>query len=322
MPWCPGLSGDAWPRGPWPTRTRSAGGETAASRSPAPAGRARASCSAPCPGERPPSPPTTTTTPISSAPRPPLAGRRGPRQPVCHGGDRPLPGHRRPGLQTGPQAQLGRCVRERERERERKKGRASEREREDGWMESEKKKKTHSRPPSSRPHSSHPSSTGLSLQSQYLTAAFLATRLACSFMMEYDIHTALDFATLGATGWVIWQLRGPCAGTFQADQDSLAWFWVVRFLGEEGGRGGEEGDGRARARGRTRRPPKPHAPCFFSLCPLPPSLPGRPLPGRRRLCPPRHPPPPPLPGGLGGLRLHGGRLRPAPAARHAKGESG
>jgi hypothetical protein len=68
---------------------------------------------------------------------------------------------------------------------------------------------------------------GLSLQSQYLTAAFLATRLACSFMMEYDIHTALDFATLAATGWVIWQLSGPCAGTFQAEQDSLAWYWVV-----------------------------------------------------------------------------------------------
>ena len=29
-----------------------------------------------------------------------------------------------------------------------------------------------------------------------------------------------------------------------------------------------------------------------------------------------------LTGGLGGLRLHGGRLRPAPATRHAKGESG
>jgi ER lumen protein retaining receptor len=46
-------------------------------------------------------------------------------------------------------------------------------------------------------------------------------------MMEYDIHTALDFATLAATGWVIWQLSGPCAGTFQAEQDSLAWYWVV-----------------------------------------------------------------------------------------------
>jgi ER lumen protein retaining receptor len=68
---------------------------------------------------------------------------------------------------------------------------------------------------------------GLSLQSQYLTAAFLGVRLLCSFMMEYDIHTALDFATLAATGWVIWQLQGPCAGTFQAEQDSLAWYWVV-----------------------------------------------------------------------------------------------
>ena len=92
-------------------------------------------------------------------------------------------------------------------------------------------------------------------------------------MMEYDIHTALDFATLGATGWVIWQLRGPCAGTFQADQDSLAWFWVVRFVGEEGG--GGRGGRRARtgerayaATTKTSRPlfffrsPSQAAPCL------------------------------------------------------------
>ena len=47
---------------------------------------------------------------------------------------------------------------------------------------------------------------GLSLQSQYLTAAFLGIRLLCSFMMEYDIHTLLDFLTLAATGE--WEKNG------------------------------------------------------------------------------------------------------------------
>ena len=41
---------------------------------------------------------------------------------------------------------------------------------------------------------------GLSLRTQELTAAFLTVRLFCSFMMEYDIHTLLDFLTLVATG--------------------------------------------------------------------------------------------------------------------------
>ncbi|KVH94213.1 ER lumen protein retaining receptor [Cynara cardunculus var. scolymus] len=48
--------------------------------------------------------------------------------------------------------------------------------------------------------------SGLSLQTQELTAMFLAVRLFCSFMMEHDIHTVLDFATLVSTLWVV-----PCA---------------------------------------------------------------------------------------------------------------
>ncbi|KAL9274859.1 ER lumen protein-retaining receptor-like protein [Drosera capensis] len=48
-------------------------------------------------------------------------------------------------------------------------------------------------------------SAGLSLKSQDLTAMFLAVRLYCSFVMEYDIHTLLDTATLLSTLWVI-----PC----------------------------------------------------------------------------------------------------------------
>ncbi|KAL4431200.1 hypothetical protein ABPG75_006456 [Micractinium tetrahymenae] len=60
---------------------------------------------------------------------------------------------------------------------------------------------------------------GLSLRTQELTAAFLAVRLFCSFMMEYDIHTLLDLLTLVATGWVIYSLRGPLKESYQADMD-------------------------------------------------------------------------------------------------------
>lgn len=60
-----------------------------------------------------------------------------------------------------------------------------------------------------------PRPAGLSLRTQELTAAFLAVRLFCSFMMEYDIHTLLDLLTLLATGWVIFSLRGPLKESYQ-----------------------------------------------------------------------------------------------------------
>ncbi|BDA51668.1 ER lumen protein-retaining receptor [Coccomyxa sp. Obi] len=68
---------------------------------------------------------------------------------------------------------------------------------------------------------------GLSLRSQELTALFLAVRLFCSFMMEYDIHTVLDFLTLGATVWVIYTLRMPLKDTYQAEQDSVQTYYVA-----------------------------------------------------------------------------------------------
>lgn len=68
---------------------------------------------------------------------------------------------------------------------------------------------------------------GLSLCTQELTAAFLLVRLFCSFMMEYDIHTLLDFLTLAATGWVIYTLRGPLKEGYQAELDSLNPLFVV-----------------------------------------------------------------------------------------------
>lgn len=46
-------------------------------------------------------------------------------------------------------------------------------------------------------------------------------------MMEYDIHTVLDFLTLGATLWVMYTLRMPLKHTYQADQDSVQSYYVV-----------------------------------------------------------------------------------------------
>lgn len=62
---------------------------------------------------------------------------------------------------------------------------------------------------------------GLSLRSQELTFIFLAVRLYCSFFMEYDIHTLLDFLTLCATGFVIYMMRGPLHHTYKSQDDTM-----------------------------------------------------------------------------------------------------
>lgn len=69
--------------------------------------------------------------------------------------------------------------------------------------------------------------SGLSLKSQELTAMFLAVRLYCSFVMEYDIHTVLDLATLGTTIWVIYMMRVELASTYMEDQDKLPHYYVI-----------------------------------------------------------------------------------------------
>ncbi|KAK4770566.1 hypothetical protein SAY87_031098 [Trapa incisa] len=68
---------------------------------------------------------------------------------------------------------------------------------------------------------------GLSLKSQELTALFLAVRLYCSFVMEYDIHTLLDSATLIATLWVIYMIRFKLASSYMGDEDNFAIFYMV-----------------------------------------------------------------------------------------------
>lgn len=71
---------------------------------------------------------------------------------------------------------------------------------------------------------------GLSLKSQELTALFLAVRLYCSFVMEYDIHTLLDLATLGTTLWVIYMIRFKLRSSYMEDKDNFAIYYVVSFV--------------------------------------------------------------------------------------------
>ncbi|KAK4437696.1 ER lumen protein-retaining receptor erd-2.2 [Sesamum alatum] len=68
---------------------------------------------------------------------------------------------------------------------------------------------------------------GLSLKSQELTAIFLAVRLYCSFVMEYDIHTVLDMATLATTVWVIYLIRFKLKSSYMEDKDNFALYYVV-----------------------------------------------------------------------------------------------
>lgn len=68
---------------------------------------------------------------------------------------------------------------------------------------------------------------GLSLKTQELTAMFLAVRLYCSFVMEYDIHTLLDSATLLTTLWVIYMIRFNLKSSYMADKDNFPIYYVV-----------------------------------------------------------------------------------------------
>jgi len=68
---------------------------------------------------------------------------------------------------------------------------------------------------------------GLSLKSQELTAMFLAVRLYCSFVMEYDIHTLLDLATFATTVWVIYMIRFKLRSSYMQEKDNFAIYYVV-----------------------------------------------------------------------------------------------
>ncbi|KAI4376094.1 hypothetical protein MLD38_013888 [Melastoma candidum] len=68
---------------------------------------------------------------------------------------------------------------------------------------------------------------GLSLKTQELTAIFLAVRLYCSLVMEYDIHTILDSSTLAATMWVIYMIRFKLRSSYMVEKDNFATYYVL-----------------------------------------------------------------------------------------------
>ncbi|XP_065847661.1 uncharacterized protein [Euphorbia lathyris] len=68
---------------------------------------------------------------------------------------------------------------------------------------------------------------GLSLKTQELTAIFLAVRLYCSFVMEFDIHTVLDSATLITTMWVIYMIRFNLRTSYMEDKDNFPNHFVL-----------------------------------------------------------------------------------------------
>ncbi|WZY98335.1 hypothetical protein YC2023_070664 [Brassica napus] len=70
---------------------------------------------------------------------------------------------------------------------------------------------------------------GISLKSQELTALFLAVRLYCSFVMEFDLHTLLDSATLVTTLWVIYMIRLKLRPTYMEDKDNFPIYYVVKL---------------------------------------------------------------------------------------------
>ncbi|PIN14010.1 ER lumen protein retaining receptor [Handroanthus impetiginosus] len=69
--------------------------------------------------------------------------------------------------------------------------------------------------------------TGLSLKTQELTALFLAARLSCSYSMEGDIYTILDFSTLISTLWVIYMIRFKLKSTYIVELDNFPLYYVT-----------------------------------------------------------------------------------------------
>jgi len=65
--------------------------------------------------------------------------------------------------------------------------------------------------------------TGISLKTQELTALFLAVRLFCSFVMEFDLHTLLDSATF------IYMIRLKLRPTYMEDKDNFPIYYVVKL---------------------------------------------------------------------------------------------
>ena len=71
------------------------------------------------------------------------------------------------------------------------------------------------------------SCTGLSLQTQELTAIVLAVRIACYFSIGHSIHTVLDLAALGSTISVIYMMRFKVNATYHEHLDKMRKHYLI-----------------------------------------------------------------------------------------------
>ncbi|KAL2327205.1 hypothetical protein Fmac_020632 [Flemingia macrophylla] len=56
---------------------------------------------------------------------------------------------------------------------------------------------------------------------------FSVSRVFADFVMEYDIHTQLDLATLATTLWVIYMIRFKLKSSYMEEKDNFAIYYVV-----------------------------------------------------------------------------------------------
>ncbi|KAF8014655.1 hypothetical protein BT93_H0459 [Corymbia citriodora subsp. variegata] len=69
--------------------------------------------------------------------------------------------------------------------------------------------------------------SGLSLKTQELTAIFLVARFISSTIIEWNIHTVLDFITLASTAWVIYMMRVKLRATYAKNLDNFPIYYVL-----------------------------------------------------------------------------------------------
>ncbi|KAG9143813.1 hypothetical protein Leryth_011468 [Lithospermum erythrorhizon] len=55
----------------------------------------------------------------------------------------------------------------------------------------------------------------------------LTKEKTCTVVMEYDIHTLLDLATVATTIWVIYMMRLQLTSTYMEDKDTLPHYYVL-----------------------------------------------------------------------------------------------
>ncbi|KAI3676343.1 hypothetical protein L1987_85949 [Smallanthus sonchifolius] len=69
--------------------------------------------------------------------------------------------------------------------------------------------------------------SGLSLQTQELTALVLAVRICCRFEIGHNIHSFLDLASLLSTAWVIYMMRFKLYVTYNQHLDRTPKFCLM-----------------------------------------------------------------------------------------------